>query len=96
MTFRLTVLLSCLLAVSCTVVPANAEYVNLPAPQQRPAAIGERSAETYQETAEERAACTGDVYRLCMRYVPSRSAITRCLEGNLDQLSPRCAAVISR
>lgn len=52
-----------------------------------------QNAETYRESRSEREACTPDVWRLCKRYIPSRSAIAGCLERSPD-LSPACAAVM--
>ena len=45
------------------------------------------------ETAEERAACRPDVYRLCAGEIPSRSRIVACLARKRSQLSAACAQV---
>ena len=44
-------------------------------------------------TAEERAACTPDVFRLCSRFIPSESRIVACLMESRAQLSPACGRV---
>ena len=41
-------------------------------------------------TAEQRAACTPDVFRLCSSSIPSVSAIIACMEAKKSQLSPGC------
>jgi hypothetical protein len=58
-----------------------------------PGAASAQNAETYKESAAEREACTSDVWRLCKRFIPSRTAIASCLERSSD-LSPACAAVM--
>jgi len=50
------------------------------------------SAETY--TAEQRAACTPDAYRLCSSEFPSVSAVTACMTKNFTSLSPKCKAAL--
>jgi len=45
------------------------------------------------ETAEERAACRPDVFRLCAGEIPSRNRIVTCLIRKRSQLSPACAEV---
>jgi hypothetical protein len=44
-------------------------------------------------TAQQRAACTPDVFRLCSSSIPSVSAIIACMEAKKSQLSPSCRAV---
>jgi len=44
-------------------------------------------------TAEERAACRPDVFRLCASAIPSVKAIVACMKRERPQLSPACAAV---
>jgi hypothetical protein len=46
----------------------------------------------YQGTAEQRRACTPDVYRLCPGEIPNVRAITACLRRQKASLSPACAA----
>ena len=51
------------------------------------------SAVAQQGTAEQRKACTPDVYRLCAGEIPNVRAITACLRRQKASLSPACAAV---
>ena len=44
-------------------------------------------------TPAQRAACEGDVMRLCLWYVPRRARIIKCMQAKHDQLSPKCARV---
>ncbi len=44
-------------------------------------------------TAEERAACTPDVFRLCASAIPSVKGIVACMKRERPRLSPACAAV---
>lgn len=41
-------------------------------------------------SAEQRAACTGDVLRLCATSLGSNDAIIACMTKNKDNLSQRC------
>jgi hypothetical protein len=43
-----------------------------------------------QGTAEQRRACTPDVYRLCAGEIPNVRAITACLRRNRASLSEAC------
>jgi hypothetical protein len=47
-------------------------------------------------TAEQRRACTPDVYRLCATEIPSVSAITACLRRKRASLSEGCRAVFEQ
>jgi len=47
-------------------------------------------------TAEQRRACTPDVYRLCAGEIPSVSAITACLRRKKASLSEGCRAVFEQ
>ncbi len=47
-------------------------------------------------TAEQRLACTPDVYRLCAAEIPSVSAITACLRRKKPSLSDACRAVFEQ
>ena len=47
----------------------------------------------YSATAEQRRACTPDVYRLCAGEIPNRAKITACLRNHRDRLSEACRAV---
>jgi hypothetical protein len=41
-------------------------------------------------TAEERAACTPDVFRLCSSDIPNVDKIIACMKAKKSQLSPAC------
>jgi len=45
-----------------------------------------------QGTAEERSACMGDAFKLCLSDIPAVSKIEACLEKNERQLTPACRA----
>ena len=47
-------------------------------------------------TAEERAACRSDVFRLCAGEIPNRGRIIACMKRNHSRLSPNCAVVFDR
>ena len=47
-------------------------------------------------TAEQRRACTPDVYRLCAGEIPSVSGITACLRRKKASLSEGCRAVFEQ
>jgi len=47
-------------------------------------------------TAEQRRACTPDVYRLCAAEIPSVAGITACLRRKKASLSEACRAVFER
>ena len=46
----------------------------------------------HQPTADERAACTGDAFRLCGSDIPDVSRVIACMQTKKSQLSPRCRA----
>jgi hypothetical protein len=46
-----------------------------------------------QGTAEQRAACTGDAFRLCAAEIPNIPRITACMKSKFSKLSPACKAV---
>jgi hypothetical protein len=46
-------------------------------------------------TAEQRAACTPDVFRLCAGDIPNVSKIVMCLKKERSKLSPGCKAVFA-
>ncbi len=60
-------------------------------------ATGAGSEQTAQHsgTADEQAACTPDVFRLCAAHIPSESRIVACLRHNKARLSPACRKVFS-
>jgi hypothetical protein len=43
-------------------------------------------------TAEQRAACMGDVFTHCAAYIPNEQKIAACLIAKRHQLSPGCQA----
>jgi hypothetical protein len=47
-------------------------------------------------TAEERAACTPYVFKLCAFAIPSTTRIVACLKEKKAELSPECRAAISK
>lgn len=47
-------------------------------------------------TAEQRRACTPDVYRLCAGEIPNVRAITSCLRRHIANLSEACRAVFEQ
>jgi hypothetical protein len=47
-------------------------------------------------SAEQRRACTPDVYRLCAGEIPSVSGITACLRRKKASLSEACRAVFEQ
>ncbi|MBR0712887.1 hypothetical protein [Bradyrhizobium liaoningense] len=54
------------------------------------------SANAQQGTAEQRRACSPDVYRLCAGEIPNVRAITACLRRNRANLSEACRAVFDQ
>ena len=46
-------------------------------------------------TAEERAACTPDVFRLCGSEIPNVTKIIACLKAKKKDLSPKCKMVFN-
>jgi hypothetical protein len=51
------------------------------------------AAEEYRGTEEARAACTGDVFRLCWSEIPNVTRIVGCLQREKRQLSAGCRQV---
>ena len=45
-------------------------------------------------TAEQRAACTPDVFRLCASEIPNVNGIIACMKAKKSSLSPACRAVV--
>lgn len=54
------------------------------------------AAHAQQGTAEQRRACTPDVYRLCAAEIPNVKAITACLRRQKANLSEACRAVFDQ
>lgn len=59
-------------------------------------AASSASAQQHKGSAEDQAACTPDVYRICSQYIPDEDDIVACLQRKKEQLSPACHAVFSR
>lgn len=53
-------------------------------------------ASAQSHSAEDEAACTPDVMRLCQQFIPRRQDIIACLVANKSQLNPACHEVFSR
>ena len=53
------------------------------------------SAPSLAATAEERQACTPDVFRLCSSEIPSVEKIVACMKRERPKLSPACAKVFN-
>lgn len=51
-------------------------------------------AQAVSGTADEQAACTPDVFRLCASEIPNENQIVRCLNRKLASLSPACQEVL--
>jgi len=51
---------------------------------------------SFAFSAEARAACTGDAFRLCASEIPSIPKITVCMRANKAKLSAPCRAVMER
>jgi hypothetical protein len=47
-------------------------------------------------SADERAACTPDVFRLCSSEIPNVSKIIACMQAKKTSLSPACRAVMDK
>jgi hypothetical protein len=47
-------------------------------------------------SAEQRAACTPDAFRLCASEIPNIPAITACMRKNKSNLSAACKAVFDK
>ena len=60
------------------------------------ALLAARPASAEPGTAEQRRACTPDVYRLCAGEIPNVRAITACLRRQRASLSDACRAVFQQ
>jgi hypothetical protein len=47
-------------------------------------------------SAEDQAACQGDAFRLCDRFIPDEQRVKACLISNMRRLSPACRKVFGR
>jgi hypothetical protein len=54
------------------------------------------SSPSFAVSAEIRAACTPDVYRVCSDAIPSLSKITSCMVARRTQLSPNCRSLLDK
>ncbi|SFP55742.1 hypothetical protein SAMN05216330_108125 [Bradyrhizobium sp. Ghvi] len=54
------------------------------------------SAQENQGTAEQRAACTPDAFRLCSAYIPDPSGVEACLRQQKSSLSQACRTVFEQ
>jgi hypothetical protein len=50
-------------------------------------------AQDYRGTAEQRAACTPDAFRLCAGYIPDASKVENCLRQRQPDLSEACRSI---
>jgi hypothetical protein len=58
------------------------------------AALGTAAfAQEERGTAEQRAACTSDAFRLCASYIPDATNVEACLRQRKSDLSQACRAV---
>ncbi|MDE5445738.1 hypothetical protein GWG65_30880 [Bradyrhizobium sp. CSA207] len=58
------------------------------------AALGTAAfAQEERGTAEQRAACTSDAFRLCASYIPDATNVEACLRQRKSDLSEACRAV---
>ena len=53
-------------------------------------------AQENRGTAEQRAACAGDAFRLCASDIPEPKRVEACLRRSQAGLSPACRAVFER
>jgi hypothetical protein len=58
------------------------------------ATVGPGKAQDF--TAEQRANCSGDAFRLCSSEIPNIPAVTACMRKNRSNLSAACKAVFPR
>ena len=56
-------------------------------------ANGTAFAQEDRGTAEQRAACAPDAFRLCMSYIPDATNVEACLRQRKSELSDACGAV---
>ncbi|MGP0061445.1 MAG: hypothetical protein ACLPID_19410 [Beijerinckiaceae bacterium] len=53
-------------------------------------------AKAYEATAEQRAACTPDAFRLCFSAIPNVDAVKSCMIANKAKLSAGCLATFPK
>ncbi len=54
------------------------------------------STQSFAFSAEARAACYSDAFRLCSSTIPNISATTACMLQHKAQLSPGCRAIVDK
>jgi hypothetical protein len=54
------------------------------------------SAQENRGTAEQRAACAPDAFRLCASYIPDAAGVEQCLRRNEPDLSDPCRSVFEQ
>jgi hypothetical protein len=57
------------------------------------ALFGNGNAFAQEGTAEQRAACAPDAFRLCLSYIPDPTNVEACLRQRKSDLSDACRAV---
>lgn len=60
------------------------------------AAAPSARAQDAEGSAEERQACTPDVFSLCSSAIPDAQQVRACLARRVDELSPGCREVFDR
>ena len=58
-------------------------------------ALASQPSASRAATAEERRACTPDVFRLCSSEIPNVDRIVACMKRERPKLSPACAKVFN-
>ncbi len=53
-------------------------------------------AQDYQGSADQRAACTPDAFRLCASYIPNATKVEMCLRTRMSDLSAPCRSVFGQ
>src|SRR6185312_4250621 len=54
------------------------------------------AAQENRGTAEQRAACAPDAFRLCAGYIPDAAGVEQCLRQNQSELSDSCRSVFEQ
>lgn len=54
------------------------------------------SAQQNRGTAEQRAACAPDAFRLCVAYIPDPAGVEQCLRQNQSDLGDACRSVFEQ
>lgn len=54
------------------------------------------SAQDNRGTAEQRAVCTPDAFRLCASYIPDPTRVEQCLRQSRSDLSDACRSVFEQ